>query len=93
MGAVLLTVSQVAEELSVHPKTVRRLIASGQLAAVKIGAAVRVLPDDVGAFVEDRRSSAREPRPAATRSGGARRVGSSERFSERLRSWQREHSS
>lgn len=92
MGTVLLTVGQVAEELSVHPKTVRRLIASGQLAAVKIGTAVRVLPDDVGAFVQNRRSTVPEHRGPPVRPPAPRRVGSSERFSERLRTWQREHS-
>ncbi len=38
----LLTVKEVAERLHVHPITVRRLIASGRLPAVRIGRAVRV---------------------------------------------------
>ena len=43
----LLTVREVAERLHVHPITVRRLIASGRLAAVRIGRAVRVREADL----------------------------------------------
>jgi excisionase family DNA binding protein len=43
----LLTVREVAERLHLHPITVRRLIASGRLAAVRIGRAVRVREEDV----------------------------------------------
>jgi excisionase family DNA binding protein len=44
----LLTVKEVAERLRLHPITVRRLIASGRLSAVRIGRAVRVRDRDVG---------------------------------------------
>jgi excisionase family DNA binding protein len=47
----LLTVQEVAERLHVHPITVRRLIANGRLAAIRIGRAVRVREEDVGAFL------------------------------------------
>lgn len=43
----LLTVKEVAERLRLHPITVRRLIASGRLPAVRIGRAVRVREGDV----------------------------------------------
>jgi excisionase family DNA binding protein len=43
-----LTVKEVAERLRLHPITVRRLIASGRLPAVRIGRAVRVREGDVG---------------------------------------------
>ncbi len=55
METRLLTVPEVAQELAIHPKTVRRLVARGELAAVKIGAAVRVRPADVDAFVDEHR--------------------------------------
>lgn len=38
----LLTVAQAAERLSVNEKTVRRLIHSGRLPALKVGGAVRI---------------------------------------------------
>jgi excisionase family DNA binding protein len=55
----LLTVREVAERLRVHPITVRRLIASGRLAAVRIGRAVRVREADVGALSRPGESRAR----------------------------------
>jgi excisionase family DNA binding protein len=38
----LLSVAQAAERLNVNEKTVRRLIHSGRLPALKVGAAVRI---------------------------------------------------
>lgn len=46
----LLTVREVAERLHLHPITVRRLIASGRLAAIRIGRAVRVREEDLTAL-------------------------------------------
>lgn len=40
----LLTVAQVAELLQVSPRTIRRLVAAGQLAVIRVGRAVRVHP-------------------------------------------------
>jgi excisionase family DNA binding protein len=83
MEGRLLTVSEVAEDLAIHPKTVRRLVARGELAAVKIGAAVRVHPADVDAFVDEHRvqngERRREPRPRV-RASAARAS-----FADRLR--------
>jgi excisionase family DNA binding protein len=52
----------VAERLRVHPITVRRLIASGRLAAIRIGRAVRVREADVGDIGENQaRLEAKRP--------------------------------
>jgi len=41
-GAVLLTVSQVAENWRVSQRTIRRMIADGRLPIIRLGRAVRV---------------------------------------------------
>ncbi|MEQ9145452.1 MAG: helix-turn-helix domain-containing protein [Parvibaculaceae bacterium] len=43
----LLTVSEAAKQLSLSDRTVRRMIASGDLPAVRLGRAVRVRQEDV----------------------------------------------
>ena len=43
----MLTVYQVAERLTVSPKTVRRLVERGDLPALRIGGSVRVDPDEL----------------------------------------------
>lgn len=48
----LLTVEQLAKRLSVNPMTVRRMIRRGQIAAVRIGRAIRFRPEDIDAFLE-----------------------------------------
>jgi excisionase family DNA binding protein len=40
----LLTVSDVAERLQVSPRTVRRMIATGQLRIIRLGRSVRIHP-------------------------------------------------
>jgi excisionase family DNA binding protein len=47
----LLSVRAVASKLSVSEKTVRRLIESGQLPAVRVGGQVRIDPAELEAFV------------------------------------------
>lgn len=47
-----MTVQEVAETLRVSPMTVRRYIASGKLAAVRVGRGVRVDQAAVDRFVE-----------------------------------------
>ena len=91
MDGRLLTVSEVAEELAIHPKTVRRLVARGELAVVKIGAAVRIHPADVDAFVDEHRVQngvrRREPRSRVRASA------TSASFADRLRLINRERAS
>jgi excisionase family DNA binding protein len=70
----LLTVREVAERLRVHPITVRRLIKDGKLPVVRIGRAIRVREEDLGAYAqprvaETRTSYGRQP-PARERRGG-----------------------
>ena len=50
----LLTVEQVAESLQTSMRTVRRLIASDELAVVHIGRLVRIHPEAVTAFLAER---------------------------------------
>ena len=64
----LLDIKEVAARLRVSKSTVRRLIGSGKLEAVKIGVLVRVDPAAVLAYKESLRAAAREQhddRPAA----------------------------
>jgi excisionase family DNA binding protein len=61
----LLKVPQAAGRLAVSERTVRRLIASGELKSVRIGNAIHIVPEDLTAFVENgmeatRRTRARE---------------------------------
>ena len=46
----LLPVRAAAERLAVHPATVRRLIARGELSEIRIGRAVRVRVEELEAF-------------------------------------------
>ena len=63
----LLTVQETAQTLKVNPITVRRYIADGRLAAVKVGRGVRVRKESVEQFVEPI-----EPKIAPTRRAAAR---------------------
>jgi excisionase family DNA binding protein len=55
----LYSISTVAERLEVSPDTVRRLLASGDLTAVRIRSAVRIAAAELESFVERRRRGAR----------------------------------
>ena len=57
----MLTVNQVAAQLAVCHKTIRRLIRSGQLAAVKVGGAIRVDPQAVAAYLAANRIKGPSP--------------------------------
>ncbi len=48
----LLTVSDVARQLSVSPRTVQSWAQRGVLVCVRVGAVVRFDPNDVAAFIE-----------------------------------------
>ncbi len=56
----LLTVDQVAQQLSLHPKTVLRHIRSGQLRATRIGKSYRITAEDLDEFT----GTVREPSAA-----------------------------
>lgn len=48
----LASVLTLAEEWSVHPNTIRNLVYSGQLRAVRIGRRVRFRREDINAYLE-----------------------------------------
>jgi excisionase family DNA binding protein len=50
----LLTVADVAKILRLSVRSVRRLIAENQVPVIRIGRAVRVRPEDLGAFIDAR---------------------------------------
>lgn len=60
----LLTVQETAEMLRVAPVTVRRYIASGRLAAVRVGRGVRVRKEEATAMVKRGRMRPRDAQPA-----------------------------
>jgi excisionase family DNA binding protein len=84
----LLTTSEAARLLRVHPRTVQRLVGRGELRAVYLGGAVRFDPHDVGALVERVKHS--PAAPAAINPVRARRF-AARSFAERLRSSNDEH--
>ena len=49
--ARLLTAEETAEILNVSLRTVRRLIANKKLPTVRVGRAVRIRPEALGAFI------------------------------------------
>ncbi|HEU0248174.1 MAG TPA: helix-turn-helix domain-containing protein [Gaiellaceae bacterium] len=82
-GVALLTTREVADALHVHPRTVQRLVERGELAVVRLGAAIRFDPAELVRLIAERTRTARspEPEPDALR---ARPAGVS--FAKRLRS-------
>ena len=61
-------VQDLAERWACHPDTVRRLLRKGDLAAVRIGGAVRVPHDAVLAYEAEQRTSAKHDCPEPDRS-------------------------
>jgi excisionase family DNA binding protein len=86
----LLTTSETAALLHVHPRTVQRLVERGQLEAIHLGSAVRFDPGDVAALTErEKQRAAAAPTALADRVRASR--GARVSFAERLRSRQHEH--
>ena len=52
-----LTVGQVAEQLDVHPNTVRRWLESGKLQAYRMGGCLLVRGRDVDKFIQPKETS------------------------------------
>jgi excisionase family DNA binding protein len=50
----LVTVDELAALLRLHHRTIRKLIASGELRVVRIGRAVRIREDEVERFLTER---------------------------------------
>jgi excisionase family DNA binding protein len=59
-GKTLYSVREVADQLGVHPETIRRLIHDGRLEAVRIGRVLRVYGHAVDEFLARQRV---KPRP------------------------------
>jgi excisionase family DNA binding protein len=81
----LLTTSEAAEALRVHPRTVQRLVERGQLDAIHLGAAVRFDPQDVAELTARLKRSAQQTADASVdvlRQSRPVRIS----FSDRLRS-------
>ena len=55
LSTQLYSINTVAERLEVSQDTVRRLIARGDLVAIRIGASVRVSAAELEAFIEGQR--------------------------------------
>jgi excisionase family DNA binding protein len=56
----LLNIHEVAQLLSVSPRTVARLVASGHIESIHIGRARRVRPSAVSRYVDNLQKSQRE---------------------------------
>jgi excisionase family DNA binding protein len=61
----LLTTSEAAEVLHVHPRTVQRLVERGQLDAIHLGAAVRFDPRDVAKLTARLKRTGQPTAPAS----------------------------
>jgi excisionase family DNA binding protein len=62
----MMTIAEVAAELSVSWGTVRSLIGRGELQAIRVGSQYRLLPLDVAQYLARQSVAARpEPKPAA----------------------------
>jgi excisionase family DNA binding protein len=62
-GVALLTTREVADALHVHPRTVQRLVERGELAVVRLGAAIRFDRAELVRLIAERTRTARSPEP------------------------------
>ena len=53
----MLTCNEVADQLQLSPRTVRRLVAAGHMPVHRFGAAVRVSSDDLARYLAGTRHS------------------------------------
>jgi excisionase family DNA binding protein len=60
-GGTLYSVRQVADQLGVHPETVRRLIHDGRLQAVRIGRVLRIDGSELDRFLARQRVKPARP--------------------------------
>lgn len=91
----LLTTSEAASLLHVHPRTVQRLVERGELGAVRLGAAVRFDPADLTALTArlkeqtaaapNSSAAALRDDPGLRRTRSARAIPSSSSFRNRVR--------
>jgi excisionase family DNA binding protein len=58
-----LTVEEVAEELRVHPETVRQWIREGELDAFDTGRGYRISRKDLDDFIQRRKTGKRRKKP------------------------------
>jgi len=86
----LLTTSEAAELLHIHPRTVQRLVERGELSAVHLGSAVRFEPLDLAGLIT-RLKRRREAAASALVDSVRARSGARVSFADRLRSQQHEH--
>lgn len=83
----LMTIGQTAGRLSLHERTVRRLIGDGSLVAVRVGRSVRIDERDLEEFIDQSRgpAHARAPKPPSQKRSHSR-TSTGPAFSQRLRS-------
>jgi len=63
MPKTVLTVQQVAEYLSVDPKTVYRMVGRSELPGFKVGGSWRFRQEDIDRWIEDQKKRARKTTP------------------------------
>jgi excisionase family DNA binding protein len=83
-NAALLTTSEAADLLHVHPRTVQRLVERGQLCVVHLGGAVRFDPHDVAGLIARFKCGAAPSDPARALGSALHAVAPSTSFRDRI---------